>query len=495
MRRIYNYLNPLNYLGIRKYSVRFPILFSLLVVFLSEYYSYNIAHDPLAVGKYIIFINAASVIYFSFRNAIKGGLITTFIAILYYLYIIYTRNYEGNALISGIFTTVYLGILFSFIAVSIGFLKQTIDKLIDNEADEKKRLQTIIDQLPVGIIVTDMKGKITHANNQIKKLLGKEINKDLKSEIYTTPEATISGKVIKADEWPLLYTLNTGKSFYKKEILLENENGQNFFLHISSSIIKNKAEMPVAAATIYEDVTVQKEIENRKDDFINMASHELKTPITSIKLYTDSLYSNLRKTLDSKNLKSLKSIRYQTEQLQNLVYDLLDVSKIQTGKLNFEKIKFNLRDLISDAVSEIQKTTQKHKIVFKGKSRRIYVMADKFRIYQVITNILTNAVKYSPDGGNILVRLKIINGKTEVSVEDTGIGIDRDKQSKIFDKLYQVSDPKEKTFPGLGMGLYISKEIIKKHKGKIWVTSKKNKGSTFFFSLPVDKQKKLEEKN
>ncbi len=148
--------------------------------------------------------------------------------------------------------------------------------------------------------------------------------------------------------------------------------------------------------------------------------------------------------------------------MKELVNDLLDVSRIQTGKLNFSKEKFKLNELIAETIDGLQGTTNNQPLLYKSK-QSFEVFADKFRICQVLTNLITNASKYSPENTAIVI------------------------QAKIFERLYQVTDVTEKTFPGLGMGLYISKEIIKRHRGNIWVEGEKGKGSTFYFSLALAK--------
>jgi signal transduction histidine kinase len=266
------------------------------------------------------------------------------------------------------------------------------------------------------------------------------------------------------------------------------DDKKKIFLRVNAAPIKNKHRQIIAAVSTLYDVTFEKELEQRKDDFINMASHELKTPITSMKLYIDVLISRVRETKDDKSLRILSSIKEQSERLQELVNDLLDVSRIQTGKLNFQKTDFRIDELIQDCIETLQGTTTDHKLVFSQDTPTM-IHADKFRIYQVVTNLLTNAIKYSPKGRKIEISVQKTSHDIVVSVRDYGIGIPKNQHKKIFERLYQINNPGEKTYPGLGMGLYISKEIVKRHKGKIWVVSEKGKGSEFFFSLPLPKSK------
>lgn len=486
MRRLGNYLNPVVRLGTPHYSFLFALLFSLTICILSELYAYNIARDPMVVGKYIIFINVFAILYFSFRDAFRGGAVASAISVLYYFYIIYTRNYSGQELVSGIETTIVLGVLYFLLAGIIGWLKRKIDTLIVNEANEKKWLQTIIRQLPVGVVIADAKGKILQTNRQLETILGVKIpigkvaGKDM---VISTMQ---NGKKIKTSGLPLAQVLQPRTELLDQEFVVEKPDKSKVYISVNASPIHNNEGKIIAAASIIKDITGQKELENRKDDFINMASHELKTPVTSIKLYIDILK---RQTENSKNKKLshvAKSLRDQADRLSDLVNNLLDVSRIQTGKLNFQKESFRLDLEIKELIDALHDESEKVKIIFK-KPKSVTVIADKYRIYQVLTNLLTNAVKYSPDGRKVWVSLLTTKKKVTVQVKDHGVGIAKNEQKKIFDRLYQVIDATEKTFPGLGMGLYISKEIIKRHKGKIWVESTKGKGSVFSFTLPVVK--------
>lgn len=484
MKRLNSFLNPISRLGNTKYSIWLALLSLITLTLLSEFYSYNIAKNPEAVGAYIIFFHVASIVYFSFRDGMKGGVISSILAVSYYFYIIYSRNYEGVRWQSSIETTIILGLVYLLLALVIGWLKQTIDILIEREANEKRRLQTIIEQLPVGVVITDNLGVITQANKRIDTILGFNLPVGFKVGEVSLLETKENGMVVDPSEGPLAQTIQTGKAVVGKEYMVKRRDGKVRYLLISSSPIYNRTGKFIAAASITNDITPQRELENRKDDFINMASHELKTPITSMKLYLETLMSRVKSSDEESVMKLLKRVKFQTEKLQELVSDLLDVSKIQTGRLTFTKETFLLSDLVREIMQEIQDSSPQHRLRLETK-KKFQVYADRFRISQVLTNLLTNAVKYSPDGGVITINITNDEHKVLVSVHDNGIGIPKSQHKKIFERLYQVTDAKEKTFPGLGMGLYISKEIIRRHKGTIWVKSEKEKGATFYFTLPA----------
>lgn len=247
---------------------------------------------------------------------------------------------------------------------------------------------------------------------------------------------------------------------------------------------KDKIQQWIGTST---DINEIKEQEQQKDFFISMASHELKTPITSIKGYVQILQSIHEESGDELLVKSLERIHVQIEKLTKLISDMLDVSKIRALGLTFDKQSFEMNDLIKEIKEELEIIHPDYKLIFK-KGDDFLAYADRERIGQVLTNLVTNAIKYSPKNEKILIKSELNQKEIVVSVKDEGIGIDKNFQQKIFERFYRVEGKSEKTFPGFGIGLFISSEIIKQHKGKIWVESEPGKGSQFYFSLPLQKK-------
>lgn len=474
----------MRHLGDRRYPVLFPLVTMILFSFLVEFFVISILHDPAAVGTYAIFPFVALIIYFAFRSGLRGGFIAAGITILFYLYIIYTLHYTGEQLRSGLNTTAILGFLYLLLGGVIGWLKQRIDILIDLEAGEKRRLQAIIQQLPVGVLVADREGRIEHGNKQVEEILGRHLRLNARVGKDSIANGRAKNQLVKPAQWPLARTLATGKSISGKEFVIEREDGKKVYLEVSAAPIHNREGKMVAAASVLTDMTQQKLMEERKDDFINMASHELKTPLTSMLLYLQLLKGQIEKRGDDQEMTMMGRILDQTERLQSLVRDLLDVSRIQTGKLTFHKEKVRIDTIIEEIVEVLQKTTSKQKIIILSK-KPLTVYADTFRLYQVLTNLITNAIKYSGTGKEIRIKAVKKGNDVIVSVQDFGVGISKDQQKKIFDRLYQAVEDRESTFPGFGMGLFIAKEIVERHNGKIWVDSEKGKGSIFYFSLPT----------
>lgn len=256
--------------------------------------------------------------------------------------------------------------------------------------------------------------------------------------------------------------------------------------HYTNADLFMAEELASRAALAIQNARLYTEAQNAigiRDDFISIASHELKTPVTSLKMYTQVLQKQLAKKGEESLSHSLAKMDAQLNKLTALIGDLLNVSKIELGRLEFQEETFDLNEVVKETIEAIQPTTIKHTICLEGRIAQP-VWGDKDRIGQVLTNLLTNAMKYSPQANTIIVRLTPETDVAVVSVQDFGIGIDKEHQSKIFTRFYRVSDPEEKTFPGLGIGLYLSHEIMKRHGGSLTLVSEKGKGSVFRFTLP-----------
>ncbi len=243
----------------------------------------------------------------------------------------------------------------------------------------------------------------------------------------------------------------------------------------------------VHAVDVTEQVNARKRIEElsqQKDEFIGIASHELKTPVTSLKGYAQLLERRFRGAGDERAAMLFQRMDAQLDKLTALIRDLLDATKIESGKLLFTPSTFDFNELVSETVEEAQRTTNNHHIVMEL-STPVTIVADRDRIGQVLTNLLTNAIKYSPSADIINVKTTVTGDAVITSVQDYGMGIPKEKQSHIFERFFRVEGDERSTYPGLGLGLYIAAEFVKRHHGSIWVESEEGKGSTFSFSLPL----------
>jgi signal transduction histidine kinase len=223
-----------------------------------------------------------------------------------------------------------------------------------------------------------------------------------------------------------------------------------------------------------------------RDDFISVASHELKTPVTSVKIYTQVLKKQSEKIHDAVSVRSLERMDRQLDKLTELIYNLLDIAKIQKGRLEYSMKTFAFDAMIKESVEMLQNLSPTHEIILKGKTTK-KIHGDEDRLGQVISNLIANAIKYSPNANKVYITLSSSTKEIKVTVQDLGIGVQKEFLEKIFDRFYRVDANKGKTFPGLGLGLYISKEIIERHGGKLWAESESGNGAKFHFTLPVTK--------
>jgi len=234
----------------------------------------------------------------------------------------------------------------------------------------------------------------------------------------------------------------------------------------------------------FEDITDRKQLEKQKDNFIGIVSHELKTPLTSIKAFSQLLEKHLKENQDDKGTLFLSKMTNQMERLTQLMASFVNVYNIQNGKLLLKKENFEIDQLIHQIVSDFKNTSNSHVIKTNFRANKS-IYADPIRIGQVLINLISNAIKYSPEEKTILIKSSFDGNRVIVSIQDFGMGIRKEDQEKIFDRFFRIISKNEKSISGLGLGLYISSEIIVQHNGKIWLESQKGKGSTFYFSLPL----------
>lgn len=230
-----------------------------------------------------------------------------------------------------------------------------------------------------------------------------------------------------------------------------------------------------------EDITKRKLIEQQKDDFVSYVTHELKTPLTAISAFVQILEGHHRKTGDKKSQFLLPKVLSQVNRLHKLLSSFGTVYRTRNGKAPIRRKHFDFNALLHEVIEAFQYTTSSHHLMIRGELKQS-VFADKERLHEVLVNLITNAIKYSPEGKNIIVHLEETASETIVRVEDFGKGIAYDDQEKIFDRFYRA-ESKEK-IDGLGLGLYIVADIIKQHKGRIELESAPQKGATFSFILP-----------
>ena len=366
----------------------------------------------------------------------------------------------------------------------IGFISACMD--IDDEKKFNEKIQasellfkTITNISPVGLWMTDAQGNINFVNDTWINWTGISLENQYNFGWLDT---------VLPDDKELMYkqfmsNMPTMQKF-TYEFRFKSSSGQvRWGLSEGFPYFDDNGNFGGYAGSV-TDITDRKQNEILKNDFLAVASHELKTPLTSIKAYSQLLSKTYEKVNDAFLKNGLTKVETQVNKMTKLVADFLNLSKLESDKFSVELEKFDINELVRDIASDIQMVAINHTIVLERR-RPVFVIADKEKISQVVTNLLNNAVKYSPEDKNIQVSLKEEDGWVRVSVIDKGIGIKPGEHEKIFQRFYRSAFNDNISFSGFGIGLYISAEIIKKHNGKIGVVSEEGRGADFYFMLPT----------
>lgn len=359
------------------------------------------------------------------------------------------------------------------------WLSKGLEAVYKRVSESQKLFQILIEKSSDGIMMIGLDGKIIYCSPSVKDLTG-----------YTEAD------IVNSDFWGLLITeeiTDVKEKFYsiashpgrtvKLMNRLKHKNGDIIW---AESTFTNLTADPTVNAIIinFRDVTERVVREQQMEDFIGIASHELKTPLTSLKAYTQVLEMRMKKENNTTSSILVSKIDKQIDRVVNMIFDLLDVTKLQSGILHLRKTHFDLNELIYEVVENLQNSSSTHKIRVTSDTS-VTLQADRSRIGQVITNLLGNGIKYSPGADEVYISVRRDGPVAIVAVEDKGIGISQSEADKIFSRFYRVQSVKE-SFQGLGLGLYISSQIISRHGGNMGVKSEVNKGSVFWFSLPLE---------
>jgi len=358
-------------------------------------------------------------------------------------------------------------------------------------AEEKQAiLAAIVASSDDAIISKTLDGIITSWNQSATKMFGfTEAEAVGKHITIIIPKERID------EETMIIESIRRGEKIDHFETVRQGKDGTRKQISITVSPVKDSKGKIIGASKIARDISARAEAEKQgqlymqrlqelnkyKDDFMVMASHELKTPLTVISANLQILQMMLK--ADS-NLPFLDKTIKQVNKLSALITSLLDVSKIQAGKLALDFTLFDLTLLIEEISSNLQQTTSNQRIIFNNRREILMAHADRERIEQVLVNIIGNAIKYTHDSGEIIIDAGKNGNDIFVDIHDNGIGIAQEDIDNIFLRFYRVSGSAS-SFSGSGIGLYISSEIIKSHGGKIWAESKIGSGSVFHFTIPA----------
>ncbi|HLF74565.1 MAG TPA: GAF domain-containing protein [Anaerolineales bacterium] len=368
---------------------------------------------------------------------------------------------------------------------------ERLGSMLRREQEDASRSQSILEAVADGVLVTASNNRISFLNRSAEKILGLEAGRVIGQslEVFGGLFGKSAGPWMETirdwSEWPTAY--RQGDSFAEQ---IDLENGHIVLVHLAPVIFQNDF---LGTVSIFRDITHEVEVDRLKSEFVATVSHELRTPMTSIRGYVDVLLMGAAGALNENQAHFLKIVKSNTERLNILVNDLLDVSRIEAGRVTLSPQALDLREVAEDAIADILRRSQEENkpmgLSLEAPKKLPRVHGDLERVRQIFANLMDNAYHYTPENGRITVYIQSLNGghEVQVDIEDNGVGIPLADQDRIFERFYRGEHPLVLATPGTGLGLSIVKQLVEMHKGRIWMRSSgvPGDGTTVSFTLPA----------
>jgi two-component system sensor histidine kinase VicK len=359
------------------------------------------------------------------------------------------------------------------LAKAFNHLASHLREALTEKEEEKKKLETVLANMTDGVIATDSEGKVIVRNHWAEKLLQRKIGLGEKID-----------QILPLTEPIRLKELETSQQL----LGLNPENGEDWtVLQITFSPIKRGFQEVVGLIAVLSDVTEKEKLDRQRKDFVANVSHELRTPLTTIKSYLEALADGAMEEPELAK-RFLNVTQQEADRMTRLIQDLLQLSRLDAKRVTLNRKITSIPKILEEVVDRFSFQTKQKQIELGLKIENLLptVIADRDKLTQVLDNILSNAVKYTPEGGKITIGAKKrSDGMVEVVVEDTGIGIPKKDLSRIFERFYRVDKARSRQMGGTGLGLAIAQEIVHLHGGNIWIESEYRKGTKVFFTLPT----------
>jgi PAS domain S-box-containing protein len=363
--------------------------------------------------------------------------------------------------------------------------------MLRKEQEDASRSQAILEAVADGVLVTGTDNRITFINSSTERILGLD-----ESLVLGNTIDVFSGFFGKASnmwmETIRIWSENPASyhagDTYAEQLELENE--RIALVHLAPVILQKDF---LGTVSIFRDITHEVEVDRLKSEFVATVSHELRTPMTAIKGYIDILMMGAAGALNENQTHFLDIVGNNIERLNILVNDLLDISRIESGRVSLSRQPIDLREVAEDVIAEVLRRSQEENkpmaLSLDAPKRLPTVMGDTERVRQIIGNLVDNAYNYTPENGTIRVGIHAENGEVQIDIQDNGVGIALEDQARIFERFYRGEHPLVLSTPGTGLGLPIVRQLVEMHKGRIWMNSTgvPGEGSTFSFTLPLQK--------
>jgi signal transduction histidine kinase len=366
---------------------------------------------------------------------------------------------------------------------------ERLGTMLRKEQEEASRSHAILEAVADGVLVTGFDNKVTFVNSSAERILDLPASNILGESLDTF--GGLFGKA--AGTWMQTIrgwsedsaSYESGETYAEQ---IELDNKRIVLVHLAPVMLQNDF---LGTVSIFRDITHEVEVDRLKSEFVATVSHELRTPMTSIRGYADILLLGAAGALNENQSHFLQIIKNNTERLNILVNDLLDISRIEAGRVTLAPQPLDLRDVAEDVLADVLRRSQEENksmaISLEAPKELPRVFGDSERVRQILDNLVDNAYHYTPVGGQIQVRIHSENGEVQVDVSDTGVGIALEDQERVFERFFRGEHPLVLATPGTGLGLPIVKQLVEMHHGRIWMTSKgiPGEGSTFSFTLPT----------
>lgn len=365
--------------------------------------------------------------------------------------------------------------------------KAEVSKLtLFESAQENALVEALFASIGDGAIATDEFGKIMRINAAALKILGYE-----EAEIIGQwfPRIVVSlnekGEPIELIDRSITRAFLTGQAINEKSYY-RRKNRQKIPVSLTASpiILEDK---PMGAIIIFRDVTLEYEIDRMKSDFISLASHQLRTPLSSINMYSQMLYAGYMGEISDKQRAPLRTIIESAERMSQLINTLLNITRIENGTIVVSHKRIDLNDLSEEIVEEmrIEAENKNLEFVFRPSVSQPLVRTDRLIMKEILTNLISNAIKYTPRSGSVIVSIRMKKQKVEFSVKDNGVGIPSYSKENIFSKFFRAPNVMRGETSGTGLGLYLVKGMAERLGADVWFESELGKGSTFYLSIPT----------
>lgn len=375
-------------------------------------------------------------------------------------------------------------------------LKQSTEKLEQGKdviSAERNKLSAIVSSVIDGIIAVDLAKNVVLVNKAAEYMTGYSTQEMEGKPIDQMIRLYKDQEEIPAKSYCQIAFLQNSASRTFQSLTLVGKEGKKIKVNLATSAASGEVETNLGCILILHDLTYEGQLEQMRLDFVSMASHELKTPLTSIIGYLSVFIDENKQSLKKEALDLLDRSLVSAKQLLTLIGNILSVNKIEREQMNISIEPTDLNSVFSKAIDDLQNQAKIKNIIlnFTKQDSLPKVLADPVRVSEVINNLVANAVNYTDAGGRIIVSTQVTPNEVIVTVEDSGVGIPKEAIPHLFNKFFRVSNSLQKANKGSGLGLYISKSIIQSLNGKIWVESEMGKGSRFHFSLPIAREANL----